>query len=113
MEKPKETESESDDDEEESFVLAESLCTPTPCKSLASSDSDSSFGERLVTAVELTKPELCAPRAAIETPLVDERVEDEAAVAEQFPDLTTVGTANSFTRIRELAEGICPESTLG
>ena len=108
-----ESESENDDDEEEIYVLAENPCTVTPCKSLPLSDSDSSIGERLVTAVELTKPESCAPRVTIETPLIDEREEGEVAVAEQFPDLTTVDTTDSFTRIKELAEGICPESTLG
>ena len=113
MERQKETETENNDEEEESYVPAENPCTVTPCKSLALSESDSSIGDRLVTAVELTKPELCAPRVAIETPLTDEREEGEVAVAEQLPDLTTIDTADSFTRIKELVEGICPESTLG
>ena len=113
MERQKETESESDDVEEECSVPAEDPCTVAPSKSLALSESDSAIGERLVTAVELTKPELCAPRVAMETPLTDEREEGEVTVAEQFPDLTTVDTTDSFIRIKELAEGICPESTLG
>lgn len=108
-----ETESENDEDEEECYVPAVEPCTVTPSKSLVLSESDSSIGERLVTAVELTKPELCAPRVVMETPLTDEREEGEVTMAEQFPDLTTVDTADSFIRIKELAERICPESTVG
>ena len=113
MERQQEIESENDEGEEECYVSAEEPCTITPCKSLALSESDSSIGERLVTAVELTKPELCAPGVAIETPLTDEREEGEVTVAEQFPDLTSVDTADSFTRIKELAESVCPQSTVG
>lgn len=113
MERQKETESENDEDEEECYVPAEEPCPITPCKSLVLSDSDSSIGVILVTAVEQTKPELCAPRVAIKTPLTDEREEGEVTVAEQFPDLTTVDTADSFIHIKELAERIFPEDTLG
>jgi len=113
MERQKEPESENDEDEEECFVPAEEPCNVTPCKSLALSESDSSIGERMVTIVEQTKPELCAPLVAIETPLTDEREEGEVTVAEQFPDLTTVDTADSFIHIKELVEEIFPEDTLG
>ena len=52
------------------------------------------------------------------TPLADERrQEEEVTVAEEFPDLTTVDTADSITRLKELGETvgarICPESPLG
>ena len=113
MERQKETESDNDEDDEECFVPAEEPCTVSPCKSLALSESDSSIGERMVTVVERFKPELCAPLVAIETPLTDEREEGEVTVAEQFPDLTTVDTADSFIHIKELAEEIFSEDTLG
>ena len=77
------------------------------------SKSNSSIGERLVAVAEPNEPELCAPRVVMETPLTDEREEGEVTVAEQCPDLTTVDTTDSFVRIKELAEKMCPESTVG
>ncbi|KAJ7387159.1 hypothetical protein OS493_004125 [Desmophyllum pertusum] len=110
-----ETESENDEEDEEEY------CAPAvePCndvtrsKSLQLSKSDVSIGERLAAAVELNKPELCAPRVVMETPLTDEKEECEVTMAEEFPDLTTVDTADSFIRLKELGARICPESTLG
>ena len=109
-----ETESENDEHKDKCFVPGEDPCVVTACKSLVLSESDSSIGERLVMAVELTKPELCSQRVAMETAIeTDEREEGEVVAAEQFPDLSTVDTVDSFTRIKELAEKICPESTMG
>ena len=109
-----ETESENDEHKDKCFVPGEDQCVVTACKSLVLSESDSSIGERLVMAVELTKPELCSQRVAMETAIeTDESEEGEVVAAEQFPDLSTVDTVDSFTRIKELAEKICPESTMG
>lgn len=103
-----------EDDEEEYYVPAQEPCTITnPRPPIAISKSNSYIGDRLVAAVEQNKPKLCAPRVIMETPLTDEREEGEVTVAEQFPDLTTVDTADSFVRIKELSERIRPESTLG
>ena len=110
-----ETESENDEEDEEEYcVSAVEPCNDvTRSKSLQLSKSDVSIGERLAAAVELNKPELCAPRVVMETPLTDEKEECEVTMAEEFPDLTTVDTADSFIRLKELGARICPESTLG
>ncbi|XP_078363078.1 uncharacterized protein LOC144647190 [Oculina patagonica] len=111
-----EAETQDNEDEEEYYVPAQEPCIITGAsrsRSLVLYKSSSSIGERLVAAVEQNKPELCAPRVVMETPLTDEREEGEVTVGEQYPDLTTVDTADSFDRIKELAERIYPESTLG
>lgn len=108
-----ETESENDEHEDKCFVPAEDPCIVTACKPLVLSESDSSIGERLVMAAELTKPELRSTRVAMETALTDEREEGEVVAAEEFPDLSTIDTVDSFTRLKELAEKICPESSMG
>lgn len=108
-----EAETENDNEAEEYHAPAQEPCAATGSRSLVISKNNSSIGERLVVAVEPNELELCAPRVVMETPLTDEREEGQVTVAEQCPDLTTVDTTESFVRIKELAERMCPQSTLG
>lgn len=116
----RQTEDESETDEDEEYYIVPEIepANVTPSESPALSKSNISIAEGLVEAVELHKPELWAPCVVMATPLTDKRRQDEeVTVAEQFPDLTTVDTADSFTRLKELGETlgarICPESPLG
>ena len=98
--------------DEEYFVPGLESANKISSESFVCSKSLSSIGERLA-AIEFNKPELSAPHVVMETSLTVERQEGLVAVREEFPDLTTIATADSFIRLKELGDRICPESTLG
>ena len=108
-----EDEIESDSEADEEYFVPRLEPTNKICaESFVCSKSLSSIGERLA-AIEFNKPELSAPHVVMETPPTVERQEGLFAVREEFPDLTTIATTDSFNRLKELADRICPESTLG
>ena len=85
----------------------------TPSVAVVRSKSASSIAKRLSTAIIVNKPELSAPRVVMETSSTDEREKGKVTMLEQFPDLTTIDTTDSFDRLKELGARICPESTMG
>ena len=79
-----------------------------------SSRSVHSIGEQLA-AVEIKNPESRAPTVAIE---MHSKTKTGKGIrntpeAEEVPDVRTISTAGSFTRLKEVAEKFYPETTEG
>ena len=104
-------EPESDEEDDEEFYVPELEPRSNTCSGeFVRCKSVNSIGERLA-GIKVNKPELRTSRVALETS--DEREQGGVIVPEQSPDLRTIDTADSFTRLKKLGARICPESTVG
>ena len=113
MQSQKEDETNCDGEADEQYFVPGLEPTNKICsESFVCSKSLSSIAERLA-AIELNKPELSAPHVVMETAPTVERQEGLVAAREEFPDLTTIATADNFIRLKKLGDRIYPESTLG
>ncbi|XP_068749397.1 uncharacterized protein [Montipora capricornis] len=104
----------SDSEDNEEYFVPEVEPSDGVTSTFTRSRSVHKIAEQLA-AVKVKRPEKCAPPAAMErNPMMDTKQGMfNAPAAEELPHVRTLNTADSFTRLKEMAEKICPESTEG